>query len=143
MTATFEGCGEELIHNLLGSLVVDEASGHDEHVGIVVLADEMCNLGYPAQAGTYLLVLVQRDADALAAATNGNAGINLATLDTFGQCVTKVRLIDRGITPCTVILIRIAVLLKILKYEFLESVACVVTGYAYSLYFHYASSFLT
>ena len=75
MTASLEGGGEELVHNLLSHLVVNKASRHNEHVSIVVLTDEVCNLRNPAQSSTYLLVLIQGDADTLTAATDGNARI--------------------------------------------------------------------
>ena len=81
MATAFEGCGKELVHDLTGHVVVDESAWHHEHVGIVVLADEMGNLWDPAQTGTYLLVLVQRDGDTLARATDGNTGINLTAFD--------------------------------------------------------------
>ena len=66
MPSAFEGGGKELVHNLTGHIVVDETSGHHEHIGIVVLTDQMGYLRNPAQSGTHLLVLVERDADAFA-----------------------------------------------------------------------------
>ena len=61
VAATFEGCGEELVHNLASHVIVDETAWHYQYVGIVVLTDEMCNLRNPAQSGAHLLVLVQGD----------------------------------------------------------------------------------
>ena len=84
VTATFEGSCEELVHNLASHVVVDETTGHDEHIGIVMLTDEVGNLRNPAQSGTHLLVLVQRHADTLARAADGNARIDLAALDALG-----------------------------------------------------------
>ena len=66
MPSTFEGGGKELVHNLTGHIVVDESSRHHEHVGIVVLTNQMGYLRNPAQSCAHLLVLVQRDADTLA-----------------------------------------------------------------------------
>ena len=61
VAATFEAGGEELVHNLASHVIVDETAWHYQYVGIVVLTDEMCNLGNPAQSGAHLLVLVQGD----------------------------------------------------------------------------------
>ena len=66
MASTLEGSGEELVHNLAGHIVVDESAGHDEHVGIVVLTDEVGYLRHPAQARPDRLMLVERHHDALA-----------------------------------------------------------------------------
>ena len=99
MASAFEGGSKELVHNLTGHIVVDKTTWHHEYVGIVVLTDEMCNLWDPAQTSAYLLVLVECDADTLTTTTDGNAGINLTTLDTFGQSVTKVWIIDTRIAP--------------------------------------------
>jgi len=41
VATALEGGLEELIENLLGGFVINEASGEDEHVGVVVLADEV------------------------------------------------------------------------------------------------------
>lgn len=84
MASAFELGGEELIHDALCHGVVDETAGHYEHIGIVVLTDEMCNLGYPAQTGTDGLVLVESHVDALAAATDCYAWEYLALLDATG-----------------------------------------------------------
>ena len=61
MASAFEGSRKELVHNLASHIVVDETTWHYQYVGIVVLTDEMCNLGNPAQSGAHLLVLVQGD----------------------------------------------------------------------------------
>ena len=66
MATAFEGGCEELIHDLACHVVVDETTGHHKHVGIVVLTDEVGDLGNPAQSGAHLLVLVQRHADTFA-----------------------------------------------------------------------------
>ena len=94
VASALKGCGEELVHNLTSHIVVDKATWHHEYIGIVVLTDEMSNLRNPAQTSTYLLVLVQRDADTFTRATDSNARINLATLDTLSQCMTEIGLID-------------------------------------------------
>ena len=52
MTTAFELSGEVFVHNLASHVLVDEPARHYQHVGIVVLTDEMGNLRNPAQAGT-------------------------------------------------------------------------------------------
>ena len=65
MTATFKLGREILIHDFASHILVYETSRHHQHVGIVVLTDEVRNLRNPAQTGTDALVLVQRHVDAL------------------------------------------------------------------------------
>ena len=136
MAAAFKGGSKELVHNLTGHIVVDEATRHYEHVGIVVLTDEMCNLRNPTQTGSHLLVLVERDADTLAGTADSDTGIDLTTLNALGQSVTEVWIIDTRVTPSTIVLVGITLLLKILEHELLQCVACVIASYANCLYFH-------
>ena len=58
MASAFELGGEILVHDGTGGLLGDEAARHHQHIGIVMLTDEVGNLGYPAQAGTDGLMLV-------------------------------------------------------------------------------------
>ena len=136
VATAFEGGLEELIHNLTGGIVVDEASGHYEHVGIVVLTNEVGDFGAPCQSGTHALMLVERDGDAFARAANADARIYLAALDALGQGMAEVRIVDAGIAPRAIVLIGIAFLLEILKHELLQRITCMVAGYAYGFYFH-------
>ena len=94
MASAFEGSRKELVHNLASHIVVDETTWHYQYVGIIVLTDEMSNLRNPTQTGTNLLVLVQRDADAFTRTADSDTGINLTTLDTLCQSMTKVGIIN-------------------------------------------------
>ena len=47
MASTLKLGGEELIHDGFGCLFAYEAARHDKHIGIVVLTDEVSNLGQP------------------------------------------------------------------------------------------------
>ena len=136
MAAAFKGCSKELVHNLTGHIVVDESTRHHEYVGIVVLTDEMCNLRDPTQTGAHLLVLVECDGDTLTRTADGDTRIDLTTLDTLSQSMTEVGIIDRGVAPGTIVLVRITLLFKVLEHKLLKSEACVIAGYANSLYFH-------
>ena len=66
MPSAFEGGGKELVHNLTCHIIVDESTWHHEHIGIVVLTNQMGYLRNPAQTSTHLLMLVERDADTFA-----------------------------------------------------------------------------
>ena len=136
MATTFEGCGEELVHNLASHIVVDESTWHNQYVGIVVLTDEMCNLWYPAQSCAHLLVLVQCDSDTLATTADSDTRINLTTLDTLGQSMTKVGIIYTRITPCTIVFYGVTLLLKVLENKLFQSEACVIASHSNCLYFH-------
>ena len=94
MATAFEGGCEELIHDLTSHVVVNETTRHHEHVGIVVLTDQMCNLWNPTQTGTHLLVLVERHGDTLARTADGYAGIYLTALDALSKCMTEVGIVD-------------------------------------------------
>lgn len=59
-----ELCVEEFVKALTACLLADESAWEDDDVGIVVLADEMCNLWLPHKTCTYLLVLVESHRDA-------------------------------------------------------------------------------
>ncbi len=49
MAATFKFGGEVLVHNLTSRFLRDESSWHHQHVGIVVLTDQVGNLRDPAE----------------------------------------------------------------------------------------------
>ena len=65
MASTFKLGREIFIHDFASHILVYETSRHHQHVGIVVLTDEVRDLRNPAQTGTDALVLVQRHVDAL------------------------------------------------------------------------------
>ena len=96
MASAFKLGGEEFLHDGRSGGGIDEASRHDEHVGVVVLADEVCYLGYPAQAGAYALVLVECHGDTLSATADGDAGVALALLYGFSQGVCIVGIVATG-----------------------------------------------
>ena len=106
--------GEKLVEDLAGHVVVDEAARQDKHVGVVVLADEMCNLGYPAQASADALVLVERHGDALARSADADAGVDLAALHPLGQGVAEVGIVAAFLAEGAIILISDASLVEVL-----------------------------
>ena len=113
VAAALEGSFEKLVHNGLGCLVVDEAAGEHEHVGVVVLADEFGYILAPSQSGTHTLMLVERDGHALTAATDGNTGIDFPALDGFGQWMGEVGIVYTLVTVGAEILDGVALLLSI------------------------------
>ena len=117
MASAFEVSCEELVHNLAGHVFVDEPAWHDEHVGIVVLTDEMGNLGNPAESCTDALVLVEGHVDALARAADGDAGEHFALLNALSQCMAEVRVVARLLVVRTVVFIGIALLVEVPLYE--------------------------
>ena len=117
MASTLELGGEVLVHDGAGSLLRDEAAWHHQHIGIVVLTDEMGNLGNPAETGTYALVLVEGHIDALTRSTDGDTWEYLALLDALSQCMTEVAVVARVLSVSAVVLILVALLLEVLLYE--------------------------
>ena len=59
MTTALKGSVQVLVHDLASHVGVDETTGHDKYVGIIVLTDKVCNLRYPAESGADALMLVQ------------------------------------------------------------------------------------
>ena len=106
--------GEKLVEDLAGHVVVDEAARQDKHVGVVVLADEMCYLGHPAQASADALVLVERHGDALARSADADAGVDLAALHPLGQGVAEVGIVAAFLAEGAIILISDASLVEVL-----------------------------
>ena len=119
MATAFKLGGEVLVHDGTGSVLVNETSRHHQHVGIVVLTDEMGYLRNPAQTGTDGLVLVERHVDALAAAADGDAGEHFTLFNAAGQSVAEVTVVTRVLGIGAVVLIGIALLVEVLLHELL------------------------
>ena len=128
VASTFKFSGKILVHNLACSLFGDKASGHDQHVGIVVLSYQMGYLWTPAQAGSYLLVLVQCHGNAFAAATDGYARIHFAALYAFSQCVAKIGIVAAVFRQGAIVFVWVAFLIEILLYKLLQLEAGMVAG---------------
>mgnify|MGYP003312600021 CR=1 FL=1 len=137
MASAFKVGGKELVEDAACHVVVDEAARHHQHIGIVVLTDEVGNLGLPAESGTDALMLVEGHADALAAAAHGDAGEHLARLDAACQCMAVGGIVARLLGVGAVVLVGIAMLFKILFYELFEWKGSVVAGNSNCLYFHF------
>lgn len=93
MPTALKGCVEEHLDHLNGLLVGNKTSRHGKYVGIVVPTCKTGHIGYPAQSRAYALMLVERDVDALTAATHRDAGIALARLDCYCTRVGKVGIV--------------------------------------------------
>ena len=118
--------GEEFVHDLTSHVRVDETSRHDQHIGIVVLTAQMGDFRNPAQACAYALVLVQRHADAFAAAADGYARIAFPVFYGLGQRMGIVGIVSTGFGIRAEILIGITFFGEVFLHELLECVSCVV-----------------
>ena len=117
MATTLKLSRKVLVHDFARHVLVDETPGHHQHVGIVVLTDEVGYLGYPAQTGTDALVFVERHVDAFARAADGYARINLALLDATRQCMAEIAIVARSLAVGSVVLVGQTLLVEILLYE--------------------------
>ena len=117
MAATLKLRGEELIHDFAGHVFIDEATGHHEHIGVVVLADEVGDFGNPAEACTNGLVLVERHIDAFARTADSDAGIDFTFLDTACEGMTEVLVVARVLGVGAVVLVFVAFLLEVFLHE--------------------------
>ena len=83
MASSFKFSREVLVHNLSSHVFIDEASRHYQYVGIVMLTDEVSNLGNPAETGTDALVFVECHVDTLTRTADGDTREYLTLLDTL------------------------------------------------------------
>ena len=104
---------EEFVEALAAYVLGDESAREDNHVGVVVLADEVGNLGLPNKTGTDALVLVEGHGDAFARTAHGDAWIYFAFLDAFSQSVAIGGIVTRLFGIGAVVLVLVAFLLKI------------------------------
>ena len=126
VTTAFELRSKILVHNLTGRIFINETSGHNQYVGIVVLTNQMCNFGNPAEASTNRLVLIERHVDTLTTATDGNTWEYLALLDTLSQRMTEVAVVTRILRIRAIVLILVSFLFQILLHELFQCKACMV-----------------
>ena len=127
MATSCKFCVEEFVEALAAYVFADETTGEDDDVGVVVLTDEVGNLGSPYKSGADALVLVERHGDTLTTATHGYTGIYLALLDTLGQCMAVGSVVAAFLSIGAVVLVFHALLLKVLLDEQLEGEGGMVT----------------
>lgn len=126
MATTCEFGGEELVEALAANLFADEAAREDDDVGIVVLADEVGNLGTPDEAGANLLMLVERHRDAFAAAAHGDAGIAFTGFDGVGQSMAEGSIVAAFLGVGAVIVILDTLLIEVFLDKLFQRKCCVV-----------------
>ena len=131
MAATFELGSKELFHNGRCSVGIDKATRHNKNVSIVVQANEMSNLGHPAQACTYTLMLVQRHRDSFTTTANSNTRIALPMLYSLCKGVSKIGIITTSITMGTEVFVLPSLSLKPLLYIFFQFITSMVAGKSY------------
>ena len=78
VATAFELLIEPCVSDLDYSLERDEASRHDEHVGVVVLLDELADLWCPAKSCADSLMLVEGHLDAVTCSAESDTKVNLA-----------------------------------------------------------------
>ena len=113
MTTSSKLCVEEFVEALAAYVFADETTGEDNHVGVVVLANEVSNLGLPNKTGTDALVLVEGHGDAFARTAHGDARIYFAFLDAFSQCVAIGGIVTGFFGIGAVVLVLVAFFLEI------------------------------
>ena len=93
MTTSLEVGFKKSLHNLDCLLIANEATGHCEHVGIIVHTRKACNFGNPAECRANALVLIERHIDTLTTATDAYTGIALTALHGKGARMGKVGIV--------------------------------------------------
>ena len=118
MATAFELRSKVLVHNLAGRIFIDETSGHNQYVGIVVLTNQMCNFGNPTETCTNRLVFIERHVDTLTTAADGNTWEYFALLNTLSQRMTEVAIVARILRIRAIVLILVSFLFQILLHFF-------------------------
>nr|AFN57664.1 hypothetical protein [uncultured bacterium r_02] len=119
MAAAFKFGGEVLVHDGTGGFFGNEATWHHQHIGVVVLTDQMGNLRYPAETGTDALVFVERHVDTLTGTADSDTREHLALLDALSQRMAEVRVVAGVLGIGTVVLIGVALLVEVFLDELL------------------------
>ena len=94
VASAFELRREVGVEHRHGLVVGDEAGREDDNVGVVVTADERCDLRFPRQSGADALMFVEGHGHPFARTAEGDAAFEFAFLDRFGQRVCVVGIID-------------------------------------------------
>ena len=84
MSSTFEIGRKKLVKNLSCRLLVNKSSRQNQHVGVVMEASQVSNLGRPSQSGTYSLMLIERHAHSFSRTTHTDTGIDVTPLNGIG-----------------------------------------------------------
>ena len=113
MATSCKLCIEKFVETLTAYVFADESAREDNDVGVVVLTDEVGNLGLPNKTGTDALMLVESHGDAFARTAHGDAWIYFAFLDAFSQCVAIGGIVTGFFGIGAVVLVLVAFLLKI------------------------------
>ena len=138
MASTLKFCREELIHDFLCHVIVDETAWHDKNICIVVLADQVSHFWNPTKSSANALMLVERHGNALAGATDADARIDLARLYALCKRMAKVGVVATLLGEGTIVFIRYVVLIKIFLDVLLQGKAGMITCQSYCFNFHLA-----
>ena len=94
MAATLEVGAEESLDEVEGGLGQDEAGGHDEHVGIIVLTGEGGDFAVPAEGCAHIGVLVGRHGNPVARAANQDSPCGGIFRHSLRQRMRKVGIVN-------------------------------------------------
>ena len=95
MASTFKCGADEAVHHFFCILLVYEACGNAENVGVIVLSDKFSNLLAPADGGADLLVFIGGDGNAVSRAAEKYAKGKFAAFNSECNRVSKIGVIHR------------------------------------------------
>ena len=104
MASTFELCVEEFFHDLACCFIIDITSRHDQYIGVVVQAGHVRNFWNPNQCSTDTLMLIECHADTFTTTADGNTRITFASLNSYSQLVSIIRVVTTICAVSTIIL---------------------------------------
>ena len=131
MASTFKLCIEEFVHYVVCHLRIDIASGHNQHIRIVVQTRHVGYFRNPHQCSSNTLVFVQSHRDTFATATNCNTLIHLTLLYATGQRMCKIRIVATVCRIRTIIFIFNSLGFKVLLYILFQLKTSMITCKSY------------
>lgn len=142
MTTALKGGVDECVDTLQSHGGLDKTRRQDDDISIVVRTREGSQLGLPAQSSADALVLVERDADAIAGAANGNCPGTLAGFDSRGAWVSIIGIVARVGAMSAEVAASIALSLKMSLHSSLQFISGMVAAQSHdgvsSLSFHHS-----
>ena len=112
VASAFELRREVGVEHRHGLVVGDEAGREDDNVGVVVTADERCDLRFPRQSGADALMFVEGHGHPFARTAEGDAAFEFAFLDRFGQRTFPAYLGSMDLTALAIFLVGFVTLRK-------------------------------
>ena len=96
--------GYETINYVQSSVLVNKPCRQRQHIGIVVLPCQTCYLCTPTQGTTNVRIFVNSHLHSVSRAAYHYAALHFAIVDSLAYFMSKIRVINTFLTPCTTVI---------------------------------------